>query len=560
MILALAGLVGLQSFLLKNAMDQKEQAFRRNVQAALGLVAQKLAARDAIQWAFKMNDSADAHVISSGFSYRYEYDTDANPDQQLQAHLFVSDGAPLQPFGLRFEDSMLCYSIPSPQHVQVILFDQLADTGNTVVDSFFTAGPHQVPVDPRMIGNGRFLWRMITDSTQIELASNDARAAVPLTLPPPDSSRRVLVQAVINKLTASEFQPLAERIDTTVLEDIIAASLSESGIDMPHAYAVTNEFGDDPDIVRPAVYRDELAASPFRARLFPHDFMAAPTNLVLYFPGHRSFIWGQIAPMLIATVLLTLVIIGIFAYTIRTIFAQRQFSTLLVDFINNMTHEFKTPISTVALACEAINRPDVGSDREKVLRFNSMIQNENRRMRNQVDKILQMAVLEEGDYELDMQPVDIHELIRQAVASVALHIETRHGTISSDLAAERSVIDGDAVHLANVIHNLLDNANKYSPDLPVITLRSWNEGDRLVFAVADNGIGMRAEDRKLVFDKYFRVPSGNVHDVKGFGIGLSYVKLIVTAHGGRIELDSELGRGTTVTCSFPLSSHTEEST
>jgi two-component system phosphate regulon sensor histidine kinase PhoR len=556
MILALAGLVALQSFLLKNAMAQKEQAFRRNVQAALGLVAQKLAARDALQWASQMNDSADARIVSSSFSYRYEFDSRNDADRQLKAQLFVGEASPLQPFGLRFEDSMLCYSVPSPQHVQVLVLDQLTDTSTTVIDSFFTAGLHRVPVDPDKIGDGRFSWRLVTDSTSIELATDDVNhtSLVPL----PDSSRRILVQAVINKLTASEFEPLQKRIDTTVLDEMISSSLEESGIEMAHAYAVTNDFDDEPDIFKPAVYREELSDSPFRARLFPHDFMASPVDLVLFFPSHRSFIWSQIAPMLVATVLLTLVIIGIFAYTIRTIFAQRQFSTLLVDFINNMTHEFKTPISTVALACEAINRPDVGVDREKVLRFNGMIQNENRRMRNQVDKILQMAVLEEGDYELECVPINLHTLISQAVASVALHIETRHGSITSELAADRDTVDGDAVHLANVIHNLLDNANKYSPDRPTITVRSWNEQNRFVFTVADNGIGLRPEDRKMVFDKYFRVPSGNVHDVKGFGIGLSYVKLIVTAHGGQIRLDSEPGKGTTVTCSFPLTSSPEE--
>ena len=559
MILALAGLVGLQSYLLKYAMDQKEQAFRRNVQAALGLVAQKLAARDAMLWAVQMSDSADTRTVKSGFSYRYEFDSRSESRAQVTAHLFVGEGDPIGPFGLRFEDTLLCYTVPAAQHVQLLVLDQDAGSSVTVVDSFFDAGPHRVPVDPQKIGDSRFRWRMITDSASFEIETEDTIGKVFLPLELPDSSRQILVQAVINKLTASEFDPLEQRVDTVVLDEMIGQSLQEIGIDMPHAYAVINEFGDSPDIVKPATYREELAASPFRARLFPHDFMGAPTNLVLYFPDHRTFIWNQIAPMLIATVLLTLVIIGIFVYTIRTIFSQRQFSTLLVDFINNMTHEFKTPISTVALACEAINRPDITGDREKVLRFNGMIQNENRRMRNQVDKILQMAVLEEGDYELEKESVDLHELVTQAVDSVALHIESRHGKITAELGASKFLIDGDAVHLANVIHNLLDNANKYSPERPEIRVRTWNEGTRIGLSVSDNGIGLTPEDRRMVFDKYFRVPSGNVHDVKGFGIGLSYVKLIVTAHDGLIRLDSELGQGTTVTCTFPLSQNMEVS-
>jgi two-component system phosphate regulon sensor histidine kinase PhoR len=353
----------------------------------------------------------------------------------------------------------------------------------------------------------------------------------------------------------SELEPLQIRVDSLVLDSLIGRSLSENGINLAHAYGVTGYGADTLTIARPADFRAELAASPFRTSLFPHDIFAQPTDLVLYFPDHRTYLWGEIAPMLTASIVLTLIIIGCFAYTIRTIFAQRRFSGRLVDFINNMTHEFKTPISTVALAAEAIDRPEVVDNREKVLRFNEMIRTENRRMRTQVDKILQMAVLEEGDYDLEKEPVDLHEVIEQAAAGFALKVESRGGRMQTSLEASNATVYGDAVHLTNIIYNLLDNANKYTPESPRITVRTRNHANGIEIAVADNGIGIKTEDREYVFDKYFRVPSGNVHDVKGFGIGLSYVKMMVRAHGGSIRLDSEVGTGTTVTLSLPTASN-----
>ena len=218
---------------------------------------------------------------------------------------------------------------------------------------------------------------------------------------------------------------------------------------------------------------------------------------------------GQIISLLAATAVLMLIIIVCFGFTIRTILSQRRFSELMVSFINNMTHEFKTPISTVALAVEAIKRPDVLEQKDKVLHFNEMIATENRRMRSQTDKILQMAALEEKDRELQLAEVDLHEVIRSAVDAVALHVENRKGRIICDLGARQHTLQADKVHLTNVVHNILDNANKYSPGTPQITVRTFDSSDGVGFRIQDQGMGLRPEDRKQVFDKYFRVSSGN---------------------------------------------------
>ena len=263
--------------------------------------------------------------------------------------------------------------------------------------------------------------------------------------------------------------------------------------------------------------------------------------------------WRQIGPMLGATALFMLVVTGVFAYSVKTMVAQRRAGRQMVDFVNNMTHEFKTPISTVALACEAILRKDVIGEPDKVRRFSNMIVDENRRMRHQVEKILQMAALEETQGRLAFATVDVHEVIRNAVESISLQVERRRGSMSCDLKSTRHLIEADEVHLTGVIYNLLDNANKYSPDCPCIRVITEDVEDGVLITVADNGIGLKPEDRKRIFDKYYRVSHGNVHDVKGFGLGLSYVALMVRAHGGHIRVESEPGKGTRMILWFPAS-------
>jgi two-component system phosphate regulon sensor histidine kinase PhoR len=223
----------------------------------------------------------------------------------------------------------------------------------------------------------------------------------------------------------------------------------------------------------------------------------------------------------------------------------------MVDFVNNMTHEFKTPISTVALACEAIMRPDVISDRTKVERFSNMIRQENRRMRHQAEKILQMAALEEKEGKVKLAPVDLHGTIRNAVDGIALQVEQSGGRIECRLEATRPIIEADAVHLTGIFYNLLDNAQKYSAEAPRIRVVTGDRNGGVEIVVEDRGVGLKPEDRRRIFEKYFRVSKGNVHDVKGFGLGLSYVNLMVKAQGGTISVESEYGRGTRMILWFP---------
>ena len=222
------------------------------------------------------------------------------------------------------------------------------------------------------------------------------------------------------------------------------------------------------------------------------------------------------------------------------------------DFINNMTHEFKTPIATISLASDSITNPSVISNPDKVKRFADIIRQENKRMHGQVEKVLQMALVERGSIKLNFSDVNIHQVIEQAVSNMSLQVERKEGSVTAQLDAEKYYVEGDLNHISNVINNLLDNANKYSPEKPEITVSTRNISNGIEITVSDKGIGMSKEAKKRIFEKFYRVHTGNLHDVKGFGLGLAYVKAMVTAHKGSIDVKSELGKGSSFILLFPF--------
>ncbi len=366
------------------------------------------------------------------------------------------------------------------------------------------------------------------------------------------SNKESIVRKVVRDLTLVEKRPITDRVSK--LDSLLQNSLHDAGIDLDYHFGVSTSKTDSLALTSEPGFDQQLHDSSFRTRLFPLDFMPPYYDMVLYFPSSRAFLYNQVWPLLVSSVVFSLLILISFAHTIRTIASQRRLSSQLVGFINNMTHEFKTPISTVALASEAISRPDVLSQQSTLLRYNKMISDENSRMHKQVEKILQMAQLEQGDFDLKIQPVNIHSLISKVSESFLLQLEQRKGKISVDLSAEKYHVSADLIHLTNVIQNLVDNAIKYSPDAPDISISSRNHNQGINIMVSDKGTGIKEYDHKRVFEKYYRCPTGNRHDVKGFGLGLSYVKLMVDAHKGQVELNSKQGTGTSINIFLPLAS------
>lgn len=278
----------------------------------------------------------------------------------------------------------------------------------------------------------------------------------------------------------------------------------------------------------------------------------------VYFPNRPKF-KDAIEPVKVETSqtwIYTVVIIALvfifFGYAVWVILKQKRLSDVKNDFINNMTHELKTPISTISISSEVLLKPNITDDAERVHQYARIIYNENKRLENQVERVLQLATLEKEKIVLKKSEIDMHDLITQISENFKPAVQTAGGTVELELRAADFMIEGDKVHISNIINNLLDNARKYSENSPEIKIKTVNEKNGISVFIKDNGIGISAEAQKMIFDKFYRVPTGNVHNVKGFGLGLYYVKFMVEEHGGRVEVESEKGKGSTFKVYFPL--------
>ena len=298
----------------------------------------------------------------------------------------------------------------------------------------------------------------------------------------------------------------------------------------------------------------ELLENAYAFELFPDEMRMEPDYLMLYFPNEKGFLIKQMAWLLIISIALMLVIIFSFTYTILTIYRQKRISEMKNDFINNMTHEFKTPISTISLACQALKDSDVAKTTEVYDAYIGVIGEENIRLGAMAEKILQSAVLEKKQLELKKEWFDIHEVINDVVSKIGIQVQIKDGSIETNFKADPAEIYADKVHITNLVSNLLDNANKYSPQKPKIKIDTRNVTTGVMITIEDNGIGISKKNQKKIFDKLYRVPMGNLHDFKGFGLGLSYVKVILEYHKGSISLESELKKGTKFDVFLPYQS------
>ncbi|MEZ4888165.1 MAG: PDZ domain-containing protein [Chitinophagales bacterium] len=345
--------------------------------------------------------------------------------------------------------------------------------------------------------------------------------------------------------------PLQERVRPELLENTLAAFLEDAGIDIPYEYCLASngeviysksadQFGctQQPDI--------------YRKKLFTDAVYSQPGELLLHFPEQDKYILRSSAMMLGSSILFNLIIIFTFAYTIHTILRQKKLSEMKTDFINNMTHELKTPISTIKLVTEMLTDKTLPKTSNSIDRYANMINEENDRLESHVEKVLQYARIEKDTVKLNFVAVEMHEIILEAIQKIGLQVSKKGGTINCSLDALQSVVQGDQLHLTNVVYNLLDNANKYSEGAPDIHVYTHTTSEGLAVAVTDKGIGMTKETLKRIFDKFYRVPTGNIHNVKGFGLGLSYVKSMVEAHGGTVTARSKINKGSTIEFTLPI--------
>ncbi len=338
--------------------------------------------------------------------------------------------------------------------------------------------------------------------------------------------------------------------DAWLIDSILTAELASRDIPIGFEFAVSRsdslmKMSEDYD------RRFEVRPS-YTTAMFPNAIFNKDDLLTVYFPARNSFLLKTLILPACLSLLFCIIIMGAFALSIYYIMRQKKVSEMKSDFINNMTHEFKTPLATISVATDSIVNPKVIGNPELISNYTSIIRKENLRMNKQVETILQIASLDRKDFDFKFKTIDVHELIDVAIQGFILQIESRGGIVSIEKQALNPMVTADPTHALNVLNNLLDNANKYSPELPEITVSTRNNDRGVWISVSDKGIGMTKQEQGKVFEKFYRVSTGNIHNVKGFGLGLSYAKAVVDANRGEIRVTSEPGKGSTFDVFLPF--------
>lgn len=346
--------------------------------------------------------------------------------------------------------------------------------------------------------------------------------------------------------------PLKKRIDPKLVDTLLEFELRNRGINIPYNYKINFADHDSVLFINVADKAGNFnAANTYSTALFPKELMGELGRLVVTFPNRNTILMQNINVMLSSSVGLLLVLIGCFAYTILTILKQKKISEMKTDFINNMTHEFKTPVATIMIASEALKDPEIRESPARIDRLAGIIYDENVRLGSHIERVLNVARIDKGELKLEKKEVEVNDLLAAVADSMALQLQKKGAAINLDLSARNDIIKGDELHLSNVIFNLIDNAIKYSKQYPQITISTENSGKSLIIKVADNGIGMGRDQLSKIFSQFYRIPTGNLHDVKGFGLGLSYVSNIIKRLNGSIRVRSEKDKGSEFEISLP---------
>ena len=346
---------------------------------------------------------------------------------------------------------------------------------------------------------------------------------------------------------------IADRISAAELKNILDYEMKDKEIPYSYKYCVKTTINGKTEVVMgDADYNPAKGDKEYKSRLFYDPNSPKMGLLYIYFPEQHA---GQIkaaSEFVLPSLLLTIIIIGIFVFTLRIILRQKKLSQIKNDFINNMTHELKTPISTISLASQMLKDNSLVHSSSTIEHISGVILDESKRLSGQVEKVLQMAVFNEGKLKLKFTKIDLNQIVSQAAANFEIRVTTSNGSLHTELTAENAWINGDEIHITNVIYNLLDNAEKYSKEIPTIEISTENKSNWVIVQIKDYGIGMSKDHLSQIFERFYRIPTGNVHNVKGFGLGLSYVKRIVDEHHGKIKVESTVGKGSKFRLYFPV--------
>jgi two-component system phosphate regulon sensor histidine kinase PhoR len=383
-----------------------------------------------------------------------------------------------------------------------------------------------------------------------------------------DNSVRIAVKSVINRLLDNKNDTLFQqhlydlscskpRLEVTdyiapyMLDSLMREEIGSMDLGDTYSYAIYNKNNNRFITGDYADQQEALLESSFQ---FSLSSIYKPGNyyLSIYFPTRQSVLLQKMEAWLLLSVFFLIVLMISFIYVISAILRQKRLSEIKTDFINNLTHEFKTPIATSILAGEMLIRPEIQENPKKIKKYAKVILDENLRLQSQVEQVLQIATLEKGDERFRLKKIDLHEILQSVIKSFELRLKENQVKIHVDLDAKKPQIIADKSHIGNVFYNLLDNALKYSDGKPKVELKTWNDKHGIFVRVKDNGIGIDLHHQKDIFKSLFRVPTGNIHEVRGFGLGLYYAKSVVDYHHGRIHLESEIGKGASFDVYLPF--------
>jgi two-component system phosphate regulon sensor histidine kinase PhoR len=365
-------------------------------------------------------------------------------------------------------------------------------------------------------------------------------------------TKSAVFESIATELQQSNI-PLKNRVQPQTIDSLLGLELASRGVNLDYSYKITSSLEDSVVFLKASQKEEKfLPENTYKAVLFSKDMVRDAGFLLVTFPKKNSLILKNMDAILMSSGALLIILAGSFGYTIMSILRQKKVSEMKNDFINNMTHEFKTPVATIMIASEALRDPEINDNKARVNKLATIIYDENVRLGNHIERVLNIAKIEKEDLKLEQKQLDTHDLISNVIDSMSLQLQKREANLSLQLNANQTVVMGDELHLSNVIFNLVDNAIKYSKESPKITVSTENYQNQLVVKVSDEGIGMNRDQQKKIFEQFYRIPTGNLHDVKGFGLGLSYVSNMVKRMNGTISVNSEKDKGSVFEIRFPL--------
>ena len=505
---ALMGIIAIQIFWIKSSIKMREEQFSTNVRFALSEVSENIRKREFQDNVVKLSPMLDSLQKSN------------------------------------------------KANVKEFFFKQI----DTIKNEIFTfrqsilENGYKSQISPFDVDSLSFKTLLSKEETQIEKIEFDSKDFTDLS--PRDRMVKIGRLDRYDKLVFENYfknvisrTPIYDRVKKSEIRLNLDNELLARNITTPFEYGVY-----DGDLVTKVKSKDfkEKIGYTYKVPLFLSNDGKSGYDLYVTFPKKKSYILATISKILMISALFVLILIVAFGSALYQIIEQKKLSEIKTDFINNMTHEFKTPIATINLAVDSIKNPKIIGDREKVIRYADMIRQENKRMHAQVENVLQISKLEKNQLDLNMDVIDVHELIEEAIIHVELIIADRKGYIKNHFEASLTEVMGSQFHMLNVFTNILDNAIKYSEGEPKIDIYTENAGNNIIVKIVDQGIGMNKIIQRKVFNKFYREQTGNIHNVKGHGLGLSYVKSIIEKHNGNVFVESEKGKGSTFIVKLPL--------